>query len=293
MRESILVTGASGKLGREVVRQLRASGYYTRVVSRNPERGVSELLGDECLHFDWDKPESYLPVIEGATRVFLTARPLDTNAAEVVPVFLDHCSEAGVQHIVFSSALGADHHHMGPLSLVESHLMNLGVAWTILRPNFFMENFSQGWLAPSIKSEGRINLSAGSGRTSFISVNDVAAVAAKVFSGTTHHGKAYNLTGDDPMSHTAVAAALTKASGRPVNYHEISDEDLRETGRRAGLPGGQLEYFVRLFQMVREGYSAKVYPDVKELLGRDPIGFDEFARANANVWKVNSHSARA
>ena len=179
MRESVLVVGASGKLGREVVRQLRASGYYTRVVSRNPERGIGELLGDECLHFDWDKPESYLPVIEGATRVFLTARPLDTMAAEVVPVFLDHCRDAGVQHIVFSSALGADHQQLGPLGLVENHLKNLGVAWTILRPNFFMENFSQGWLLPSIRSEGRINLSAGSGRTSFISVNDVAAVAAK------------------------------------------------------------------------------------------------------------------
>jgi len=111
-------------------------------------------------------------------------------------------------------------------------------------------------------------------------------VVVKVFADSSLRGRAFDLTGDDPRSHTAVAAALTKASGRPVNYHEQTEAEMRETGRRAELPGGQLEYLLALYAMVRDGLVARKTDTVAQLLARKPRQFEDFAEANADVWRV-------
>ena len=280
--EHILITCASGKLGAEVARQVRAAGFSVSGATRYPQR----LAG--AVRFDWTDAQTWLPALAGARQVFMAARPLDLAAAAILPDFIDCCRQAGAAHIVFSSSLGTDTQPAGPLGLVESYLRYSGLEWTILRPNFFMENFSHGWLLPEIAREGTITLAAGKGRTSFISVQDVAAVAVKVFSDPALRGRAYDLTGNDALSHTAVAAALTRASGRPVNYHAIDPLAMRERGRRAGLPGGQLEYLMSLYRLVRLGQAAKVHPTAGKLLGRKPVSFDDFARANAAAWRVSA-----
>ena len=116
MTGPVLVIGASGKLGREVVRQLQAAGYTTRCATRNPDRHPD--LGDHRVRFDWNSPLTFEPALDGVSRVFLTARPLDIAAAAVVPGFIDECRTAAVEHVVFSSALGADVFKAGPLALV-------------------------------------------------------------------------------------------------------------------------------------------------------------------------------
>ena len=277
----ILVLGASGKLGEEVVRQLQDAGYTTRRATRNPDGEHPEQV-----RFHWGRHDTWAAAVAGCRQVFVTAQPLDITAAAVVPPFLDVCRQAGVGHAVFSSALGADLQQTGPLGLVESYLQHCGLDWTILRPNFFMENFSHGWLLPDIKASGRINLAAGAGRTSFVSVQDVAAVVVEVFADASLRGQTFDLTGDDPRSHTAVAAALTRASGRPVNYHEQTEAEMRQAGRRAGLPGGQLEYLLALYAMVRDGLAARKTDTVARLLARKPRQFQDFAEANADAWRV-------
>jgi uncharacterized protein YbjT (DUF2867 family) len=286
MSESILVIGASGKLGRAVVRQLHASGYVTHCATRNPRRACDQQANCRCVRFDWTSPLTWLPALQEVSRVFLTARPLDITAAALLPDFLEECREAQIEHVVFSSALGTDVQPAGPLGLVESFLRHGDQTWTILRPNFFMENFSEGWLAPDIRALGRIAVPADAGRTSFVSVDDVAAVAAAVFADPQYRGRVLDITGDDPRSHTAVAAALTRASGRPVNYEPISEDEMRARGRRAGLPPGPLEYLLTLYKLVREGHAARTTNVVKDVLGRPPRGFEDFARDNADAWRV-------
>jgi len=276
------VTGASGKLGREVVKQLREAGHTVACATRSPER----LPGG--VRFDWTQPETWPGAIDQAQQVFLTARPLDIAAAAILPDFIDLCRSVGVEHVVFSSSLGTAEQPAGPLGLVESYLRYSGLDWTILRPNFFMENFSHGWLLPEISKNGTITLAADKGRTSFISVVDVAAVAVAVLADPQLRGQDHDLTGGDALSHTAVAAALTKASQRPVNYVPVDPLTMRERGRRAGLPGGQLEYLMSLYRLVRAGKAAKIHPAVGRILGRKPVGFDDFARANADAWRVSA-----
>ncbi len=279
----ILVLGSSGKLGGAVVRQLRHAGYTIRQATRNPDPSDPAMV-----RFDWTSPLTWAPAAEGCRQVFLTARPLDVAAAAIVPGFLDECADVGVEHVVFSSSLGTDIQVTGPLGLVESYLRHCGLGWTILRPNFFMENFSHGWLLPQLQSHGRIQLAAGAGRTSFVSVEDVAAAAVTVLADPAARNDVHDLTGGDPMSHTAVAAALTRASGRPINYHEQTVEEMRIAGQRAGLPGGSLEYLLSLYGMVRDGLAARKSDDLRKLLGREARTFDEFAAANADVWRVEA-----
>ncbi len=216
----ILVIGSTGKLGSAVVRQLQAAGSTVRQATRTPDPANGAMV-----RFEWTSPVTWGPAADGCRQIFLTARPLDVAAAAILPGFLAECAEVGVEYVVFSSALGTDVQVTGPLGLVEEYLRHCGLAWTILRPNFFMENFSHGWLLPQLQSAGRIDLAAGTGRTTFVSVEDLAAAAVRVLSDPATRGRAYDLTGDDPMSHKAVAAALTKASGRPINYHEQTVEE--------------------------------------------------------------------
>lgn len=281
MADRILVTGASGKLGREVVKQLRAAGHTVSAATRQPERLAGGVL------LDWTRLETWPAAVDGAQQVFLTARPLDIAAAAILPDFIDVCRTAQVGHVVFSSSLGTDEQPAGPLGLVESYLRYSGLAWTILRPNFFMENFSHGWLLPEIVKNGTISLPAEKGRTSFISVADVAAVAVAVHGGQQWRGQALDLTGDDALSYMAVAAKLAKASQRPVNYVPIEPLEMRERGRRAGLPGGQLEYLMIMYRQVRAGKAARIHPTVGKVLGRKPVDFDTFAQANAGAWRVS------
>lgn len=284
MQRPILVTGAGGTLGRTVIKHLQAAGYTTRCGTRNAER--CRGAGGEVVRFDWSNPLSYRPALEGAGQVVMIPRSLDIMAAVVVPELIDECLAVGIEHVVFISSLGADEQLVGPLGLAERVLRNSGLAWTILRPNFFMENFSHGWLRPEIQSAGRIAVPAGTGRTSFVSMEDVAAVTALVVGEDDHRGQAYDITGDDPRSYTAVAAALTRASGRPVNYDAVTPDQVREQARRGGLPAGQLEYLLALYALVREGKAARTTHAVSEILGRKPRRFDDFAADNADAWRV-------
>ena len=281
--DPVLVIGASGTFGRAVTARLLAEGYPIRCATRNPDR--TDLPG-QPVRFSWDSPLSFLPALDGVRQVLVAPRPLDIAAATVVPALLEDCRRAGVDHVVFVSAFGAQHQQCGPLGLVEKVLQHCGLAWTILRPNFFMENFSHGWLRPEIQAAGCICLPAEQGRTSFVSVDDVADVAVQALADRSLRGRTCDLTGGDPMSHTAVAAALTRASGRPVNYHPIAEDDMRDRGRRAGLPAGQLEYLLVLYGLVRAGKASHVTRTVKSLLGREPRPFDAFAAANADAWRV-------
>ena len=289
-RPTVLVIGAGGKLGRAVVRHLQQAGYATHCATRDPRRSCHAQPGCHCVRFDWDSPLTWMPALMDVSRVFLTARPLDITAAAILPEFLEECRQVGTEHVVFSSALGTDLQPAGPLGLVESCLRHSGLTWSILRPNFFMENFSRGWLAADIRNLGRIAVPAGSGRTSFVSCEDVAAVAARVFDDPALRGAVLDITGDDPRSHTAVAAALTRASGRPVNYEPLTEDEMRERGRRAGLPAGPLEYLLTLYALVRDGHAARTTRTVKDLLGRPPRGFEDFAQDHADCWRVGAEA---
>lgn len=277
----ILTTGASGNLGRAVVSALKSKGFSVRAAVRNPAK-LGPTAGAETVVFDYTNKATHAPALEGVDGLVLIAPPLDPEAAAKLKPIIDLAKAGGIRHIVLNSALGADAVEQSPLRITERYLMASGVPYTILRPNFFMENFSTGFLAPMVK-QGGIFLAAAEGKTSFISVVDIAEVAATAFLKWLARGE-YNLTGPEALDHGAVAAILSKAAGRKITYQAISEEVMLNGMRGAGMPDTAVQYAGMLYSAVRAGHTAAITPDVERVTGRKPLTFKTFARLNAWAW---------
>jgi len=279
--KKILVTGSTGNLGRAVVTALNTKGFGVRAAARTPDK-LPAAAGVEPVRFAYEDQASHAAALQGVDGLFLIAPPLDAEAPAKLAPIIDLAKAQGVRHIVFASALGVDAVEQAPLRIVERRLMASGVPYTILRPNFFMENFSTGFLAPMLK-QGGIFLAGADGKTSFISVLDIAEVAAVAFQRELT-GKAYNLTGPEALDHAKVAGILSKVSGKKIAYQAISEADMLQGMRDAGLPEGAVHYVGVLYSAVRAGYMAAITRDVETVIGRTPIAFEAFARQNAPVW---------
>ncbi len=285
MITSILVLGATGNLGGEVVRQLATKGFNVRAGVRQPEQFSIPSARVEAVRFDFDDPTSYSPALDGIEQLFLIARPLDPEAPLVLAPVLQAAKQAGVQRIVFNSGMGVEQNEDAPLRQVERQLEASGIAHTLLRPSFFMENFSNGFIAPMIQKAGGIFVAAENAKTSFISVVDIAAVAVAALTEDGHAGKAYNLTGPEALDHSEVAAIISQVTGREISYQDISEEAMSQGAIANGLQPSMADYLVVLYQDTRARYTAVTTPDVEQVTNRPPVNFVDFANQNASVWK--------
>ena len=277
----ILVTGATGNLGRAVVAALKSKAFLLRAATRDPGK-LPASAGVETVSFAYENPSTHVAALRDAEGLFLIAPPLDAEAPSKLNPVIDLAQECGVRHIILTSALGVDAVEEAPLRQVERHLIRSGVAFTILRPNFFMENFSTGFLAPMLK-QGGIFLAAGNGKTSFVSVVDIADVAVAAFTRGLP-SKEYNLTGLEALDHAAVAAIISKAAGKPVSYQPLPEETMLKGLRDTGMPESAAQYVGMLYAAVRAGHTAVVTKDVETVTGRKPTTFEAFARQNATAW---------
>jgi len=279
-KKPILITGASGVLGRAIVTAFTEAGLPARQAVRNPGKARP---GVESVRLDYTEPATIGPALAGIGGLLLMAPPLDPNAsAELGPV-VARAKEAGAQHIAFISAFGANYSEQAPLRVVEHIVMDSGVPHTILRPNFFMENFSEGFLSGGIKGQSGIFLAAGNGKTSFISVRDIAAVALKALQ-VPLANQELDLTGLEALDHSEVAKMIQEASGRPVVYHPLTEEQMVAGARAMGMPGPAIASMTVLYGAVRAGHTAAVTSDFEKVTGRKPITFKNFAQTAVASW---------
>ncbi len=279
----ILVTGATGQLGSAVVEALIDRGIKVRAATRLTTK-IKWTKQVQPVVFDYEDPGLHKAALDRITGLFLIAPPLDLEApAKLIP-FIDKAKQMGVKHVVFNSSLKADLDEQNPLRIIEKHLVKSGLAYTILRPNFFMENLSTGWLAPMIAG-GKIFIAAGDAKTSFISVRDIAEVTATVFK-EKRYGAEYNLTGPEALSYGEATKIISDACGRTVTYVPISEMEMMQGAREQGMSESAIQYLVQLFAMVRKGLMAEMTDTVRKVTGKAPISFKEFARKSADLWKV-------
>jgi uncharacterized protein YbjT (DUF2867 family) len=278
---TILATGTTGNLGRAVVTELAAKGFKVKAAARNVSK-TSFPADVEAVQFDYQDPATFEAALEGIEGAVLIAPPLDSDAAAKLNPVIDKAKATGAEHVVFISAFGADAVEQAPLRRIERHLMASGLNYTILRPNFFMENFSTGFLAPMVR-QGGIYLAAGAAKTSFISTADIAEVAATAFQKGLF-GKEYNLTGPEALDHATVTGILSKVTGKKIAYHPLTEETMFQGMRQNGLPESAIQYIGVLYRAVRDGYAAAVTKDVETVTGRKPMTFETFARQSAAAW---------
>ncbi|MCB0153771.1 MAG: SDR family oxidoreductase [Anaerolineae bacterium] len=281
----ILVIGATGNVGRVLTRRLAEMGEPVKAATRQPQ-GYGVLENVEPVLFDYDQPDTWAKALTGVDRVFSLTKNADVQPDKTVIPFFDAAKAAGIEHIVFMTAMGVDQAPDAlPLRQVEKYLMASGVAYTILRPNWFMQNLNPGFLLPPIQQSGAFYLPAAEAKTSLIDTQDIAAVAAVILTEAGHRGKEYTLTGGEALSYHEAAQIMSEFAGRQITYVPVDDDALRGALTGAGWLTEQAEFMVGLFQGVRQGWAAPVSPAVSQLLGRDPITFTDFARENAAAWR--------
>jgi len=274
-----LITGASGVLGRSLVQALKGANLLVRRGVRKP----SEVPGAETVHFDYAKPETFDPALAGARGIILMAPPLDPEAPTKLKPVIEVAKHAGVGRIALISAFGVNFNEQAPLRIVEHQVMDSGIPYNVLRPNFFMENFSKGFLSGTIRSQSGIFLAAGEGKTSFVPVDDIASVAVRCFSEGIDKPE-LDLTGPEALDHAEVAAIISDVSGRTVSFHPLTEEQMVAGARAAGIPESAIGYMTVLYGVVRAGFAAAVTRDVEQVLGRPPISFRRFAQKNTAAW---------
>ncbi|HEU4408820.1 MAG TPA: SDR family oxidoreductase [Polyangiaceae bacterium] len=276
---TILVTTPRGKVGSELVRLLQAQGAPLRLGAHSVAVTRGVFPGLEVVPLDYDDAASIEAAVRGVRAVYL-ASPGDFPA-EPEQRLVDAAKRAGATQLVKLSAFGADREDT-PLRHVERHVEASGLAWTILRPNWFFQNFSTSQ-ADAIRG-GTITEPAGEGKTSFLDTRDIAAVAALALTTSKHDGRAYSLTGAEALDRHEVAAVFARELDRPVAYVSPSDEQFRAALRDV-LPPGYIDLLSRLYADVRAGATAPVTDDVERLLGRPPISLAQFVRDHRPVWR--------
>jgi len=281
MNSQIVVTGATGVLGRAIVEAVAAAGLPLRQAVRDLAKANPKL---DAVHLDYADSATIAPAIAGASSLVLMAPPLDPNApAELGPV-IAAAKAANLQHLVLISAFGVNHNEQAPLRVVEHLVIDSGVPFTIVRPNFFMENFSEGAAASTIRGQNAIYLAADEGKTSFISVRDVAAVVVAALRQSLV-GQEFDLTGPAALDHVEVARIISEVGGRPITYHALTEQQMLEGARAHGMPEPSVAYLGVLYGVVRAGYAAAVAGDFEVITGRQPMTFNAFAQAAAAAWR--------
>jgi uncharacterized protein YbjT (DUF2867 family) len=273
MNAKVLITGATGTLGKAVVEAVRNAGFSVLQGVRDTAKVNPQA---EAVRLDYADQGTIAPALDGVSTLVLMAPPLDGRAPELLKPVLAAAKSANVKQIVFISACGVNHNEQAPLRVVEHMVIESGVPYTILRPNFFMENFSEGPQASGIKSDNAIYLAAGDGKTSFISVKDIAAVVALALKDSLT-GAEIDLTGPEALDHIQVAEIISKASGRTIDYHSITEEQMLDGARSHGMPEPVATYLGVLYSVVRAGHAAGVAPVPASLSGYRPRTFQVFA----------------
>ncbi|MDA2811411.1 NAD(P)H-binding protein [Nocardiopsis sp. RSe5-2] len=268
--DPVLVTGATGTVGRMLTAGLAAQGVLPRVMLR-PGSESAPPEGGVPVRADADDPASLRAAFSGVRSLFLLT-PLGRRQDLRHARLLEAAERAGVEWIVKVSALGADPASPVPVhrehGLSDAALAASGIPHAVLRPNAFMQNTAQ-WRA-TIERMGAIRLPMGRSRVSMVDARDVAAAACAALVAPGPGPVAVDLTGPEALSYDEIAAAVSGAAGVPVRYCDVSPEEAAEGMRANGMPDWAIESRLALYATIRAGEAEAVTDGVRMLTGRPP-----------------------
>ena len=285
MSNTILVTGATGNVGSQVVQQLIASGITPRVAVRSMNKAESlKKAGAEPVEMDLDRPETIQPALAGVDKVFLVS-PFVPNMVELTAILIEAAKRASVQHIVKLSALAQPGIALSKWhEKMENAIASSDIPFTFLRPNGFMQNFVNA-MAGTIKADNAFYLNVGDGKVSFVDTRDIASVAVAALTTSGHEGQSYTITGSKALSHTQAAAILSQVLGRTINYVDVPDDSVRQGMQGAGMPEPIVNALLELYASYKAGLAAEISPVVEQVTGKTPISFEQFVQDYVEVWR--------
>ena len=274
------VTGAGGTVGSEVIKQLEsAKAPFRAAYFSNEKAEAARARGIDAVIIDYNRPETLRSAFQGCDKLFLLGpnalnqRQLELNAVEAAKV-------VGVRHIVKQSVMGADEKAFGLAKVhrpVEKAIESSGFAWTFLRPNSFMQNVVT-YMGETIKAEGAFYSASGKAKISHVDVRNIAAVAVKALTEPKHEGKAYTLSGPEALTYDELANELSKVLGRSISHINLSPSDLKNGMLAGGMPEEIADQMLDLERYYREDKASRITNDIKQVTGRDPRRFAQYAR---------------
>jgi uncharacterized protein YbjT (DUF2867 family) len=261
---TVLVTGATGKTGRRVAARLAEAGHDVRPASRS-----------SATRFDWADPASWAPALDGATGLYLVPPDPGPDAVDLAP-FVAEVERSTVARVALLSARAPGQSGDDHLERVEGAVTAASVAWTIVRPSWFAQNFSEGFFAPAL-ADGTLRLPVGDGREPFIDADDIAAVAVAALTEAGHEGRTYELSGPETLTFAEAVAVIARASGRDIAFADVDPDAWVAEMRGHEVPEGEISVLSHLFTAIRANENDHVSPGVTEALGRPPTAFSDWA----------------
>ena len=277
MDERILVIGGKGKTGQRVVERLDASGAEVAIGTRSPS-------GLRDRHFDWGDPASE-EAFDGCSAAYLVAPTDRTDHLDVMRPILEGAMDRNVRRFVLLSSSLLD--RGGPMmGGVHAWLADNALEWAVLRPSWFMQNFSDGPHARTIREGNTIYSATGDARVGFIDADDIAAAAVACLTSRQPLNGDRILTGPEVLSYDDAAGILSEATGRTIRHVSLSTRELAHRFERQGLPPDYAHILAGLDDTIRTGVEDRTTEDIERLTGDAPTPFREFATRNAAIWKV-------
>jgi uncharacterized protein YbjT (DUF2867 family) len=276
----VLITGATGTVGSNILRILASQGEPVRAMTRDPQRIPASLSGVEVARADFDDPPSLLQAVRGVDAIFLMSAPASPTARHELAM-LEAARSGGVRRIVKLSAIGTgetiDGVTLGPWHLQSEQALRAGgFDWTVLRPSVFASNFL--WWADAIASGRPISNLTGASVQGVVDPRDVAGVAVEALLSPTHRGRTYTLTGPELLSVPDQAALLTEVLGFPVRSGDTPLDEARTQMLASGMDADVVDVMVTGLAWTRAGRNAVVTDDVERVLGRPPTSFETWCR---------------
>ncbi len=274
MYEKVLITGGTGKTGSRLARALGSRGVTPRIASRT--------LGNGKTEFDWMRDETFEPAVRGIESVYLVAPTTDDTLSSMRP-FLDVALQSGVKRFVFLSASSVE--EGGPMhGQVHRYLKQHAPSWVVLRPTWFMQNFSEMQHQSTIVGEGAIYSATRDGRIPFIDAADIAEVAAEALTSESFPSGDRILTGPELLTYDQVASIIASTARYPVEHRRLTEQELAQRLAGNGLPLPYATFLASLDTQIANGSEARLTDEVMRITGGPPRSFEAFARQNQSLW---------
>lgn len=280
MRDKVLLTGGSGKTGSRIAQDLRKRGIEPRIASRAPStaQGLS-------VRFDWLDASTYENALTDVGAIYLVAPSNVIDPLQAMQPFLENALEAGVERYVLLSASILE--EGGPMmGQVHAFLKAHAPQWVVLRPTWFMQNFSEQQHLATIREENTIYSATREGRVPFIDAGDIAAVAAEALLNRTVRNGDLVLTGPELLSYDQVAQVLSVTLGKTIVHHRLSEDALAQRFITQGMAAEYARALASMDTAIAQGVEERLTDEVMRMTQRRPVDFRTFATTARDAWLV-------